>query len=47
MLDAMWSSAVALVRGGVAARHPDWTDAEVAAETARRMSSRPTEDGHR
>lgn len=39
-LDAMWRSAVALVRAGVKAQHPDWSDAMLSAETARRMAGR-------
>jgi hypothetical protein len=37
-LDALWRSAVALVRCGVTAQHPDWPEAHIAAETARRMA---------
>lgn len=39
-LDAMWRSAVTLVRCGVKAQHPDWSEAMLAAETARRMAGR-------
>jgi hypothetical protein len=39
-LDAMWRAAAALVRAGVAAQHPDWPDARISAETARRMAHR-------
>jgi hypothetical protein len=45
-LDSMWRSAVTLVRCGVAARHRDWSEAEISAETARRMASRSGQDGH-
>lgn len=37
MLDAIWSGAVAIVRGSVRSQHPDWNEARVNAEVARRM----------
>ena len=37
-LDAMWRSAVAFVRSGVKAQHPDWSEAAVCTEAARRMA---------
>jgi len=43
-LDAMWRSAVMLVRSGVKAQHPDWTEVMVSAETARRMAGRHGSD---
>lgn len=46
-LDALWRSGVAFVRSGVAARHPDWTEARIAAETARLMAGGPGTDGPR
>jgi hypothetical protein len=39
-LDAMWRSAVTLVRAGVQAQHPDWPETMLCAETARRMANR-------
>ncbi|MDZ4756221.1 MAG: hypothetical protein SGJ11_17230 [Phycisphaerae bacterium] len=45
-LDALWRSAVTLVRCGVAAQHPGWSEDKVAAETARRMACRSGADGH-
>ncbi|MBL9118562.1 MAG: hypothetical protein JNL80_01455 [Phycisphaerae bacterium] len=45
-LDAMWRSAVSLVRCGVLAQRPGWTETEVTAETARRMACRSGTDGH-
>ena len=44
-LDAMWRAGVALVRSGVAARHPDWTESRIAGETARLMSGGHRADG--
>jgi hypothetical protein len=41
-LAALLRSTVTLVRSGVASRHPDWSDAAVAAETARRMARATT-----
>ncbi len=37
-LDAFWGSAVVLVRAGVVSQHPEWSEALVTAETARRMA---------
>jgi hypothetical protein len=41
----MWRSAVALVRCGVTAQHPDWPEARIAAETARRMAGGTQSNG--
>jgi hypothetical protein len=45
-LDAMWRSAVTLVRAGVKAQHPDWPEELLATETARRMASRHGSEVH-
>jgi hypothetical protein len=44
-LDSMWRSALALVRCGVTAQHPDWPEARIAAETARRMAGGTQSNG--
>ncbi len=36
--DGMWTFASQAVRGIVACQHPDWSEAEVRREVARRMS---------
>lgn len=38
MAFAMWHFAQELVRGGIRASHPDWSEDMVRRETARRMS---------
>jgi hypothetical protein len=45
-LDAMWRSAVTLVRAGVQAQHPDWSETMLCAETARRMANRHGSEAH-
>lgn len=45
-LDAMWRSAVTLVRAGVKAQHPDWPETMLCAETARRMANRHGSEAH-
>ena len=45
-LDAMWRSAVTLVRAGVKAQHPDWSETMLCAETARRMANRHSSEAH-
>lgn len=39
-LDAMWRSARTLVEAGVRAQHPQWSEAELQAEIARRLAAK-------
>jgi hypothetical protein len=39
----IWESARAIVQGGVRQQHPDWDEARILRETARRLSQGATE----
>lgn len=38
ILDGMWRSAAAIIRQRIRTHHPDWDEARIAHETARRLS---------
>jgi hypothetical protein len=43
----IWESARAITRGSVQQQHPDWDEAQILRETARRLSHGATEDVRR